>query len=66
MEDYGQPNIPILREVYGLPKTLAVDTPKALSRLLNNLSGPEGQAVREKLTRKEKKGVELLKEKGTK
>jgi hypothetical protein len=62
MEDYGQPNIPILRETYGLPKTVVVDAPRAFKRLLKDLSGSEGESVREKLTAKEKKGIEQLKE----
>jgi hypothetical protein len=62
MDDYGQPNIPILRETYGLPKTVVVDAPRAFKRLLKDLSGSEGESVREKLTAKEKKGIEQLKE----
>ena len=58
MDDYGQPNVPILREVYGSPNTAR----KAFNNVLKSLNSSEGQAVKEKLTAKEKKGREQLKE----
>jgi hypothetical protein len=58
MDDYGQPNVPILKEVYGSPNTAR----KAFNNVLKSLNSSEGQAVKEKLTVKEKKGREQLKE----
>ena len=58
MEDYGQPNIPILKEVISSPVT----TYQGFKKLLKNLNSSEGEATKEKLTTKEKKGREQLKE----
>ena len=58
MQDYGQPNIPILKEVYSSPITLT----RSLYKILKTLTSSEGEATKEKLTTKEKKGREQLKE----